>query len=256
MFPDERYEKIIQQSKVANFTPIEQLCKLTNSSEATIRRDIIYLSKNNKIRKARGGILSVMNTRNFENSFGHEARAEISPSKKERIGIAAQQLIKDRDIIVLHSGTTCEEVAKNIADSTILTVITNGLEIVSALRNKRNVEVIFLGGKVDYVQNMTTGPMLSEMLEKLNPNMTIMGAGGISDEKGITNYSYIGSIFEREIVKQASELIFVIDDTKFGKNVLHQLANLQETDVIITNKEIDPIHLKMMKKHEIRYVLA
>ena len=79
---------------------------------------------------------------------------------------------------------------------------------------------------------------------------------GISDEKGITNYSYIGSVFEREIVKQATELIFVIDDTKFGKNVLHQLANLQETDVIITNKEIDPIHLKMMKKHEIRYVLA
>lgn len=54
--PKERVEKIILFLKNHNIATVEQLVKVTDSSPATIRRDLIKLSEEGTILRAHGGV--------------------------------------------------------------------------------------------------------------------------------------------------------------------------------------------------------
>ena len=119
--------------------------------------------------------------------------------EKEAIGRAAQEFIHEGDILVLLYGTTTIRVARHIDPIKNLTIITNGIDIVHECRNKPNLRVIVLGGIIDYSNNCIVGPTVPNMLKEFNPSKVILDAGGITDEKGVTNYEFLNTTYEVKI---------------------------------------------------------
>ncbi|MCK5569339.1 MAG: DeoR/GlpR transcriptional regulator, partial [Spirochaetes bacterium] len=235
---------------------VRDLLKTTDSSIATLRRDINFLSKNGKLKKIRGGIIGV-ETNDSENiSYLYKNRERFFYNEKEAIGIAAQEFIKENDIILLTYGTTTAQVAKYIDTDKHVTVITNGIDIISILQNKPNVDVILLGGKVDYSYKVIKGPSVFKMLEDLHPSKVIMGAGGITEEKGITGYDFLNSTFLTRVIESIEKCIIVADHSKFDSNVLVHIAPINKIDVIITDSKVPSKYLEIFKKYEIDYLIA
>lgn len=247
---------ILAKAREQKFVPIENLLDLTESSLTTIRRDINCLADQGKIRKTRGGISYIGIVDFSDNSFNYIPREKQYQKEKEAIGRAAQRLIEDGDIIILINGTTTSQVAKHIDENKRLTIITNGIDIVSALRYKTNIEVILLGGIVNYSQNVVAGPTIIKMLAEINPSKMITGMGGITEEKGGTIYDFVGSSDFKEIVDRVQDVIVVADHSKFGRNVLVQGAPLSKITTVITDKEISPEFIEVFKRHNINYNLA
>ena len=239
MFPEQRYALIQKLAEESGFVSLDELRRHAECSDATIRRDIARLAEIGAIRKATGGILPSSAPAEDDTQTPYTERLTVNHDAKRRVGIAAQQLIDDGDILFIHGGTTCLEVATHIGKDKELTVITDHLGIVSALRRNPHVELFLLGGKVKNTQQLLTGPMVTRMLETFNPNKTIMGGGGISLAKGVTNFDYFGADIEQRIVELANNLIFVLDHTKFAKDVLCQIAPIETIDAIVTNAELD-----------------
>jgi DeoR family transcriptional regulator of aga operon len=69
-------------------------------------------------------------------------------AEKQRIGRTAVDLIKEYDTIILDSGSTTMEIAKNLARLNHVTVITDALNIASILAENKNVKVIIPGGSL------------------------------------------------------------------------------------------------------------
>ena len=256
MIPFKRYEIILKAAHEAKYVSVRDLLEITDSSIATLRRDINFLVKNGKLEKIRGGVIGV-ETNDSENIYYlYKNRERFFYEEKEAIGIAAQKFIKENDIILLTYGTTTAQVAKYIDTDKHVTVITNGIDIISILQNKPNVDVILLGGKVDYSYKVIKGPSVFKMLEDLHPSKVIMGAGGITEEKGITGYDFLNSTFLTRVIESIEKCIIVADHSKFDSNVLVHIAPINKIDVIITDSKVPSKYLEIFKKYEIDYLIA
>jgi DeoR/GlpR family transcriptional regulator of sugar metabolism len=256
MLPYERHEQILSALKSERFLKVEDLLRITESSLSTLRRDINQLAESGRIRKSRGGILLVEPQRGEETSFLYLNREKLFKAEKERIGVAAQQFIQDGDFLVLLNGTTTIAVARSLSPDKRLTIITNGIDIVTALRDKPNVEVILLGGIVDYAHYVMTGPMVLRDLGDLHATKLISGAGGITAEKGVTVYPYMVSAYYGRIVDMVEQVIVVTDHSKFGRNALVPAIGLDRIDTLITDRGAKPEHLELLESHGINCILA
>jgi len=252
MLPYERQERILASLQDRRFLKIEDLLRLTGSSLTTLRRDIEQLADGGRVRKSRGGILLTDSVAPEAVDPLYRTRARQNTDEKERIGAAAQAHIAEGDILFLLNGTTTRAVAEQLDPAKRVTIITNGIDIAAALRGKPNAEVILLGGVVDYAHNTLCGPLALKSLEHLHAARLISGAGGITEERGVTIYPYLVSAYYQNIVRMVSEVILVADRSKLGRNALVQATALEEVDLIITDKVVPPEHLRMFERHGVR----
>lgn len=255
MYPFERQEIILKACRVSGRITNKELIKITESPISTLRRDIDALCQIKAVNKIRGGI-SINEPAEMTGSLLYEHRMEQNYREKEAIGRAAQEFINDGDVIVLLYGTTTTHVARQIAPGKNLTIITNGIDIVNACRNKPNLRVIVLGGIIDYSHNYIEGPTVPKMLKEFNASKIILGVGGITEEKGVTNYEFLNTTYVTEIVDLCQQTIIVADHTKFGKNVLSKVMPLKQIDVLITDEKISASYKSRFKQYGIEYRLA
>lgn len=255
MFPFERHEIILDTCRNTKSVSINELLKLTGCSIATLRRDIDHLLQKGLIRKFRGGISYVDRVESKGNLL-YEQRMKLFYREKEAVGIAVQEYIQDGDILVLLYGTTTIHVARHIDPNKNITLITNGIDVLLELRNKPNVKVIALGGIINYANNCIEGPTVPKMLQEFNPSKIILGAGGITEKKGITNYEFLGATYVTEIARLVEKRIVVADHSKFGRDVLTNVMPLEDVSVFVTDSGISTEYIDLFKKCLIEYKIA
>ncbi len=255
MLAFERYEIILNACRKTGRATIEELLTATGCSISTLRRDINHLIERGELEKFRGGV-SFVEQPPFMGATPYKQRAQLFYREKEAIGRAAQDYIHDGDVLLLGYGTTAIHVARRIDPQKNVTLITNGIDIIHECRNKPNIKVIALGGIVDYSNNCIEGPTVPKMLKEFNPSKIIFGAGGITEEKGITNYEFLGGTYVSEIVKQFEEIIVVADHSKFGRNVLTNVMPFRDVTVFITDSGVLPEYIEKFKKYSIDYRIA
>ena len=255
MFPFERHEIILESCRNAKSVSIKELLDLTGCSLSTLRRDIDQLTNDGQIRKLRGGISRVDKLETRGNLL-YEQRMRLFSREKEAVGIATQEYIQDGDILVLLYGTTTIQVARHIDPNKHLTLITNGIDVLFELKNKPNVKVIVLGGIVNYSNNCIEGPTVHNMLQEFNPSKIILGAGGITEKNGITNYEFLGATYVTEIVKLVEKRIVVADHSKFGRDVLTNVMPFGEVSVFVTDSGISKEYISTMEKYSIEYKIS
>ncbi len=253
MIPYERCEKILNLAQRKDFVTISDLLQIVDGcSIATLRRDIDRLANQGRIEKIRGGVRYKKADQQSDSSYLYRNREKLFMREKELIGQAAQEFVIENDVILLTDGTTTSQVAKHIDPRKHVTVITNGLDVISHLSDKENLNVILLGGIVDFSCNVITGHSVHAMLDELNPTKLIMGAGGITEEKGITCYDFLQSSFLSKIIKEVQTCIIVADHSKFDRNALVQIADLDCADVVITDRGIPPKYSGIFERQGIQ----
>jgi DeoR/GlpR family transcriptional regulator of sugar metabolism len=255
MYPFERRDIILEACRTSGRISSRELIKITGSSVSTLRRDIDALCRKGRVKKIRGGI-SINNQPHGRGTLMYESRMNQSYLEKEAIGRAAQEFIHEGDIMVLLYGTTTIHVARQIDPSKNLTIITNGIDIVHECRNKPNLRVILLGGSVDYTNNCIEGPTVPRMLKEFNPSKVILGAGGITEEKGVTNYEFLNTTYVAEIVDLCEQTIIVADHSKFGKNVLTKVMPFKRMGVVVTDDKIPAFYKSKFKEYGIDFRIA
>jgi DeoR/GlpR family transcriptional regulator of sugar metabolism len=255
MFPFERHEIILETCRNSKSVSIKELLKITGCSIATIRRDINHLLQKGLIRKYRGGI-SYVGRLELKGDLLYEQRMRLFSREKEAVGIAVQAYIQDGDILVLLYGTTTIHVARHIDPNKNITLITNGIDVLFELRNKPNVKVIVLGGIINYSNNCIEGPTVPKMLQEFNPSKIILGAGGITEKNGITNYEFLGGTYVAEIAKLVEKRIIVADHSKFGRDVLTNVMPFEDVSVFVTDSGISKEYIDIIEKYSIEYKIA
>jgi len=102
-----------------------------------IRNDLKQLEEKYLLIRVRGGAIRVEGGVSIDHVLSEKDK--LHQKEKERIGKKAVQLIKEHDTIIIDSGTTTLEFAKNLGQVEDITVICNALNIVSQLIQFKNV---------------------------------------------------------------------------------------------------------------------
>jgi DeoR family fructose operon transcriptional repressor len=252
MFQIERQEKIlrfINESKKAN---TDELAAAFSVSKVTIRRDIDLLAGKGLLLKTHGGAVSVKGA--FFREIPFSAKAGINSSAKKVIGIAAAQLIENGEIIILDSGSTTLEIAKNIYHTDV-TVLTNDIKIAMELTEKPDVRVIVSGGSLDSTVFSLTGARSVNFFKGIHVNKAFLGCDAVDPEFGISDRTFESCDVKRAMIQAADEVIMVTDSSKLNKRVFTHICDVSIINKLIID-EIDDYSKKAYTEKGVEIIIA
>ncbi len=223
------------------------LSELTNSSIATVRRDLTAMSQEGIIIKTHGGAKKIQ-----------ESDIPI-PCVREKSAIAriAASLIRPGEHIFIGAGNTCTALARGLKDKNDLRISTTSINVAAQFSAGSGHSVFMLGGNVDYGAGAmeTLGDYTSELLRRMYFDKTFFTIDGADIRSGysISNRAQI-PLYEH-LIQNCKECYILADHYKFGKRSYAQLCSLSGVPNVITDSGIGPEYLRYYQTHGIRVML-
>ena len=166
---------------------------------------------------------------------GDDNNDGLSAEKSVRSFEKAKSLINDGDIIILDSGSTTLEIAKNITQKNI-TVVTDDIKIAMELSGKPNVTAIVCGGTLSDPVYTLTGNVAVDFFSRLHVNKTFLGCDAVDLDFGISNRTYSEVDIKTAMIKAADEIIMVTDNSKLDRKVFCYLCDISAINKLIINQ--------------------
>ena len=185
MFAEERQQKIYDLICQEKSMRVQQLSKLLNTSEVTVRRDLEELHRQKKIIRTHGGAVAYYPVGKSIKVPELMADTRQLPAK-QAIAQAAYGYINDYDTILLDGSSTVYELVKLLArnEKKNLIIITTSALTVVALSGLDSSRVIMAGGTVSYAHNTVEGHMTSKFIRDIRVDKCFIGINGIDEDFG------------------------------------------------------------------------
>jgi DeoR family transcriptional regulator of aga operon len=253
-FTVERRKKILQRITEDGQVFVHELGKEFNVSEVTIRNDLGQLEKKNLLIRARGGAIKTEAGVGIDYHLSEKDRLHID--EKARIGKKAAQLINEHDTIIIDSGTTTMEIAKNMGHLADVTVICNALNIISQLIQNNSINLIIPGGYLRKNSLSLVGPLAEKNLQNLYVDKVFMGVDGFDTKHGIYTPNIEEAYLNEIMIKNAKEVILVSDSSKFFRRSLAYICGIEKIHRVVTDSGIPEEDKKRLEDAGISVVIA
>lgn len=231
---------------------IEDIAERFGTSLMTAHRDLDELAARGLLRKTRG-VASAAPTSLVEANDGYRARRQ--PAEKSAIGAAAAALAEPGQAIFLDDSTTVAQMAPHLAARAPLTVITNSLPLINALKGIEELRLIGLGGQFHDWCNAFMGRMTMREIGALRADALFLSVAAITD--GIVFHQSAEMVdTKRAMFEAAARRILLADHTKFRRRALHGMAALGEFDAIVVDPGTPPERLAELEGHGIEVIVA
>ena len=173
---EERRRRILDMVNSQERVTVSDLVEAFGISAVTIRGDLDALDEQGGLVRSHGGAVKRLNPLQ---DYPIQVKEILHHAAKVRIAQAAARLIRPDQKIILDSGTTTAEIARQIKHSKFgsLTVITNALNIAMELANLPFVSVIMLGGMLRQMSYSLVGPACGTDSYRLECGSRVPGRG-------------------------------------------------------------------------------
>jgi DeoR/GlpR family transcriptional regulator of sugar metabolism len=211
---------------------IADLCKEFGISEATVRRDLVFLEKSHLITRTYGGALADYNLR-FP-SF--RSRRSTGTEGKYSIAQQALELLKPESVIYLDAGTTIFALAEAIRVAPVrpLTCVTSNLPAADLLSEVDGVDVYLLGGQLLRRQSVLLGDEACRSAGYWKFDLALLGAEGMTRE-GVWNSSPAVVALQKAVLAQSRSSAVLLDRTKLGRTAPSFLGGWETITALITD---------------------
>ncbi len=253
MNKNERQQKILELINQQGYVEVVELAKLFSLSEMSIRNDLNYLAKQGKLQRTYGGGIG-RSTSTLELSLQEKQNKNLR--EKSIIGKRASTLIQDGDTIMLDSGTTTQQVAKNLGNANNLTVITNGINIINTLAGIESINLYTVGGQIGYKSFAIVGNESEKSLEHYFAELCVISVDGVDLERGLTNNSQFAANITKILIKQTRKKILVADNSKLGQITLIPICPLETMDILITDKSAPESFIAQARERGLEVIIA
>jgi DeoR family transcriptional regulator, aga operon transcriptional repressor len=223
-----RSEDLLSIIRARGSASVSVLSAEVGVSQATVRRDLRRLATVGGIVRTYGGAAVAAPT------IGSTSNREA----KQRIGRAVAAMIEEGETVVISSGTTALEVARNLVGRRQLTVITNALDVVQVLIDIPGIDLIVLGGSVRPHMHSTLGHVTEMAIRELRADKLIFGIAAIDPVHGLSSDHLPEILIDRALRDMSRTVIVVADSSKVGRVESALVFGLASVDVLVTDDGI------------------
>lgn len=221
-------------------------------SEATIRRDLELLERQQLVRRTRGGATTHVAFNDLP--LGYKTSQDLP--EKQRIAQSALQFLDNARVIGMTGGTTVQEFAHLLLNRNGLTVVTNALNIATHLVSNPGLRVYTAGGEVRGSSQEVVGPSAEAFLSDYNIDVSFLGVDGVDSVAGCTNYDPIGARVNGAMRSRSKMTIVLADATKITRVALAGVCSMNEVDVLITDSRAPRAALEGIERQGCRVICA
>ncbi len=248
----QRRNDILELLKIDDRVKVANLVEVFGISDVTIRNDLSEMEQQGLLRRIHGGAVS---TKKSYYDMSLNDRMNVNKEEKVRIAQACAALIKDGDTLMIDSGTTTRYLAKELAERSDLTVVTNALLIAQEFAYNNSVKVILLGGQLDLQYQFAFGNDTIAQIQKYRADKMIIATDGISAAHGLTTYHFQEADVSRHMIERANRVFVVADHSKIGKEGFSFISPISCAGVLITDKnEASAPELKAIRRQGVETI--
>lgn len=234
MNSDTRRQKLVAYLQEHHSATIQELADHFTVSHMTVRRDVDKLAASGPIKVIHGGVI-FQNGGSPEHYSMNNARVHMIEEKR-RIARKAASLVEADDIIVIDAGSTGELIAGFLPVEYPLTVICYALNIATVVSKRPNCRLILAGGIYHESSMVFESNEGLELIRRNRAKKAFITASGISTKLGITCSNFFESTTKRIALESSLTGILVADSSKFGEIETGHFSDLEDFDIIITDK--------------------
>lgn len=232
----ERRSQIAQMVRELGKVFVSDLVKKYGLTETSIRRDLILLEKERRLKRIHGGAISIPG--NFRtDTFAEKEKLQIRA--KGNIGKVAAKMVHRDDIILLASGTTTLQIVRHISPelrmNNLITLVTTSLPVANEILTWPSPNLTILGGLYLPDYQATVGPQTINLLNDITADIAFLGADGLTVEVGATTANVLIAEADRKMVDRARRTILVADSSKIGQAGFVPICPISSFDVLITD---------------------
>lgn len=224
--------EILQLIRMEGRAKVNDLAQRFGTSAVTIRSDLNELDGRGLVQRSHGGAV-IQNTVFRESPV--EERSSRQSLEKQRIGALAATMIHEGETVILDSGTTTLEIARNLRDARNIQVLTNGLNIAVELLAARAVQTIIMGGTVRDDSASVVGRATEDMFEQFSADKLFLCGAGCDPAFGVSGTNLEETMANRAMLRAAREIILVADASKFTRRSMSLIATFSEIDLVISD---------------------
>lgn len=208
-----RHEEILNLLQTRGTVSVSELTTLLDSSESTIRRDLVALDKMGKLTKVHGG--ATVNDKQFlQYEPNIEEKLNANVNEKRRIAKYAAAQLQDGDFIYLDAGTTTLLMIDYLVPKDV-SFVTNGIVHAREL-SRRGFRTFILGGELKTATEAVVGTAASHNLEKYNFSKAFIGTNGVSVKHGFTTPDGDEAFLKAAAIDRSFVSYVLADSSKFG----------------------------------------
>jgi DeoR family glycerol-3-phosphate regulon repressor len=227
-----RQRHILGLLEVDGAQQIEELALRYGLTTQTIRRDINALCDLGHARRFHGGVDLPVMSRNISVN----ARSQLNSSAKRRIAAYIASQIAPGSTVFLGIGSTVRFVAAALREHADLTVVTNNIDVALTLGNARNVELHLTGGTWRVNDQDVVGPDAVKFFSKFYATFSVIGAGGLSAEHGVLDFSYSEAQIANAIIENSRTRYLAADFSKWGRDAGVRVAAFDKLTYLVTDQ--------------------
>ncbi len=230
MFKNQRLDEILRILEEKQHLTVPELMERLFISEATARRDIATLEKNNLIVKGYGGI----SLNNGSNRFVQLSLRQVEHEReKQYIARMAAQTVQTGDTLFLDGGSTVMNMIPYLQQKK-LTVITNSLRVADMISDM-DIRLYVTGGQLLESSKVFVGSVAEQAMQAFHVDKTYFSSSGVSKAGDISDYSEMETQLRRMAIDRSEKQYFLCDSSKFEKHFLFHVGSVMQLTGVFSN---------------------
>ncbi|MEM3844840.1 MAG: DeoR/GlpR family DNA-binding transcription regulator [Candidatus Parvarchaeota archaeon] len=237
---------ILELVNERDFLSIEDMKKLLNVSEITIRRDMKELNERALVQKVYGGIKKI-DSNPSEAQFAQRRMSHAN--EKALIAKLAVEFVEDGDTIFIDASSTTFEFARvcRLKRNNLHVVTTSLVTALELIKNPTNT-VIMIGGLIRSDNMSVIGTTAEKMVGELNVEKTFISCRTFEPNEGTFETNPSESVIKRAIVENSNKVYLLVDSSKLFKKSTFPTIPIDKIDTIITDGKNDKLIEALPKK--------
>lgn len=235
---EERRRLIREMVEARGSVTVDELSNHFGLSKVSIRSDLRHLDAMGALVRSRGGALVIRDG----DDLPINVKENLHRAQKIRIAEEAVKQIVDGETIILDSGSTTAEIAKQIRGLKLnsINVITNALNIAVLLANTAHVNLIMLGGVLRNNSFSLSGAQAERALEGLYADRLFLGVDSIDPQIGLMTPHLMEAQLNAKMIQISRKVIAVADASKLMRRNLSVIARMDQIHMLITDRAAQP----------------
>ena len=250
----ERRHRILDLLARQGRVTVDELANSFDISTATIRNDLAALAATGALERTHGGALLSRDGQDRPISV----KRTLHHAEKVRIAKEAVTLVRDGETLVLDSGTTTAEIAKQLRQMQFssLNVITSALNIAVLLADLPFVRLIMPGGVLRQESNAFSGHMAEAFIAGLQADRFFLGADGLDPERGVMTPHLMEAQLNAKMIEISRQVVAVADASKLLRRNVSLIAKVEQLHMLITDRAADPAVVTELRRRGVEVRLA
>ncbi|RYD21407.1 MAG: DeoR/GlpR transcriptional regulator [Verrucomicrobiaceae bacterium] len=213
-------------------------------TDETVRKDFEFLEKRGDLIRTHGGAGRAERSRD---ELPLTERQTIRREEKRVIARLAAGRIRANETIFLDASSTTLTLTEFLPDLP-LTILTNALDVFTALSDRPNLELICTGGSFDPRSRSFVGLTAEKALQRYNIHRMFFSGNGLDLERGISESQSQQAAFKERVIAYSEDVVFLADHSKLGQKSAFFFAPLKQVNCLVTDKTVNKSFLKELRK--------